>query len=305
MKKIILSILLFFALIAYAQPTLNASDFPSAYYAIGYRPTTMNFTNGPSGANVIWDYSATALIATGVTYSIVPPNTSGNSSTYPTANFCEKYDYNGSLEYSLYVLNNQSLELIAVSNSTFTINYTYNPGVIYNFPYTFLNTTDDTIWSFGSSSPPEPVLRTYDSYGTLITPYATYTNVIRQKMVNVLGHATYYWLNTNPYQILMRGNFDNGTGGVTFFRDSRLSNNQLTTTTFKIYPNPTSNSFSITTNDIVTVKVYDVLGKLMLQNNDYISDTAISLSDFAKGVYIIKIIGTDSTLLSTEKIIRN
>lgn len=307
MKKIALLIFILSFLQVSSQPILNAYDFPATYASIGYTATTANFTNGPSGANVIWDYSATGLNATGVTYAVVPPGTAISASAFPNANFCEKYDYNGSVEYNLYVLNAQTLELIAVSNSVYTTDYSQNSGIVYQFPYIYSSVINDTMLALGSPNPPEPISRTYDSYGTLITPYATYTNVIRQKTVNGLGNATYYWIGTNPYRILMRGNFDNGAGGVSFFPDFRLNNNQIAGNKIFLCPNPTSESFSIT--GIVAKKlqisVYDVAGKQILQNDVYDSNTEISLKEYAKGIYLIKVTDIDGNSSFTEKIVKN
>jgi FlaG/FlaF family flagellin (archaellin) len=304
MRKITLLALLSFTIHSHSQPVLNALDFPASYSATGFFSfNATGFTNGASGANVVWDYSAITPVSPGTVYSIVPVSEANASFTFPTANFCEKFVTNGQTTYNLYVLDNQSLQLVGAI-STFVANY-YDPATQFQFPYTYQNTFTDTEWQLGSPTPPEPVTRTYDAYGTLILPNGTYTNVIRQKITPSTAGIEYHWYGTNPYRLLMIGNLD--FNYVVIFGESQLSRDQDSLASFRLYPNPTSDAFSIATstaNEGLTVKIHDVLGKLLFQNDNYIPDTAINIQDYPKGVYIVTVTDIESNQLLTKKVVK-
>lgn len=303
MKKITLLLAFAFSQFAVAQPVLNASDFPSSYSANGFDLNNITgFTNGPSGANVVWDYSSFVIPATpSFTYSIVPVSEANASLTFPDANFCEKRESASGTRYQLYILNDQSLEMIA-SISSFVANY-YDPMTIFQFPCTYGSSFSDYNWQLGSPFPPEPETRTYDSYGTLILPTGTYYNVIRQKVDTRLGDY-YEWYGTNPYRLLMIGNLDLNYAGILV--GPELNNNAIVSPKMQLYPNPTSESFSITNagSERLMVKIYDALGKQIKQTDDYISDTPISLKEFSSGIYIVKVDDVNNNNLFTEKIVK-
>ncbi len=82
----------------------------------------------------------------------------------------------------------------------------------------------------------------------------------------------------------------NDANGYEIFEyiDPLLSTNELSKTIFKLFPNPTSISFSISNNiDVTDILIYDVQGKLTKQfdtrNNEY------NIEDLSSGLYFIKI----------------
>lgn len=67
---------------------------------------------------------------------------------------------------------------------------------------------------------------------------------------------------------------------------------EIETTDFAIYPNPTSGIFTLefgSTIDKVNLEVFDAIGKLVLQETGLSSSTAVSLESFAKGIYTVRI----------------
>lgn len=321
MKKITFLIVFVNCFFSFSQPVLTASDFPTSYTAIGYAAASQSFTAGPSGPNVIWDYSDMTLTNSQTSYSIVPASTAINSSAFAQANFCEKFESNGNTTYYLYSLSPETLELQAISSSNFpTTNYSYDTGILYNFPYTYSNQFTDTIWPFGSPIPPEPLTRTYEAYGTLITPLGTFNNVIRQKMVNGFGQITFTWIATNPYRMLLRAGFESeadlrpeaitpaNAQSVSFYIESSLgSTAPELNPEIQIYPNPTKDFFSVTNTqeENLILKVYDVSGKLLLENNKYSPGSTISLKEYANGIYILKILDQDHNTIVSKKLIKN
>ncbi|MCP4052911.1 MAG: T9SS type A sorting domain-containing protein [Mesoflavibacter sp.] len=91
-----------------------------------------------------------------------------------------------------------------------------------------------------------------------------------------------------------------------------LSNNQFTINDVKIYPNPFNNSFniSLSSNFIghkIEVSVYDMRGRLIIQENSVFDQKAISidnLKSISNGTYFIKIKNLENQQLITKKLIK-
>lgn len=72
-----------------------------------------------------------------------------------------------------------------------------------------------------------------------------------------------------------------------------------------LYPNPTSDFFVIESkaSDKLNIKLYDAIGNLLLQNNDYENKEVIDIQMYNKGVYLIEITTADKNFV--KKIIIN
>jgi hypothetical protein len=65
--------------------------------------------------------------------------------------------------------------------------------------------------------------------------------------------------------------------------------NNLKDTTFSIYPNPSANGIfkiSVANQEIVSLQVFDISGRLITKKNDLKNNDQINLSQYQKGVYI-------------------
>ena len=75
------------------------------------------------------------------------------------------------------------------------------------------------------------------------------------------------------------------------FNPTTNINNIISNTSFNVYPNPSSSTFSILgidEKDFQYIEVSDLTGRLILKTTNY---TNIDLSNFDKGVYIYKVLG--------------
>lgn len=78
-----------------------------------------------------------------------------------------------------------------------------------------------------------------------------------------------------------------------------------------IYPNPTNDklnfSFQLPKQEIITIKIYDSQGKLLLENTEEKTEgknlVHLDISSFSKGEYICHIVGEDNSIV--KKIIKN
>jgi photosystem II stability/assembly factor-like uncharacterized protein len=74
------------------------------------------------------------------------------------------------------------------------------------------------------------------------------------------------------------------------------------TQTCVIYPNPTINILNIETTQNSEIEISNISGQIIKKIDNYNANLTIDISDFAEGVYIIKVISSD--LILTKKIIK-
>ncbi|WP_439150934.1 T9SS type A sorting domain-containing protein [Winogradskyella sp.] len=106
-----------------------------------------------------------------------------------------------------------------------------------------------------------------------------------------------------PSVVAVAGEF-NGTTQIYVrnLNDITLSTNNFESTTFSLYPNPTNTGFvSITSvsNDDISIKVYDILGKQV--KNEILTNNILNVSNLNTGVYIVKI--TQNNASTTKKLV--
>jgi sugar lactone lactonase YvrE len=78
-----------------------------------------------------------------------------------------------------------------------------------------------------------------------------------------------------------------------------IGNQQLSSQSIRIYPNPTRNIVNIEAPVKVNIMVTDIVGKLIFKKEDARS---IDLGDYADGTYMIRIFDAQNNLISVEKI---
>lgn len=93
-------------------------------------------------------------------------------------------------------------------------------------------------------------------------------------------------------------NFNRSTGTWTF--TSSLGNATFSNTTFKVYPNPTTNNwnFSSDKNQIDSIQIIDLLGKVVFTKNVNSNQAIVDASILTDGIYFAKI----NTASGTETI---
>ena len=172
------------------------------------------------------------------------------------------------------------------------------------------------------------VMYMYLRYGTQCKP--TYvavgtSNIVDSNMINLLldwnaedpvsavednrndyhGNAsnTYAQGNRNPFidnpylATLIWG------GNAAENRWSTLSNSEFSSLDFKIFPNPVSGNYlNIKTNQVLKIRVYDVLGKLIMATKVDSNNSKIDVSQLKKGIYLIKLDSDKGS--NTKKLIK-
>ncbi|WP_405604452.1 endonuclease [Polaribacter sp. Asnod1-A03] len=118
----------------------------------------------------------------------------------------------------------------------------------------------------------------------------------RRKSTITVPNSTY---TVSEWDVLAADTFD-GIGSHT----ATLSSTTFTFESFKMFPNPTNGNnvyFSVT--EDATINVYNVLGKLVKTTEVTKSKNSIDISEFSKGIYLIKI--NSGKQFITKKLIKN
>lgn len=279
-------------MIGYAQPTLTQSSFSTPFTLNVYEGSIEGLSPGGSGANQTWDFSTvTNLIKTG-TAGIVPTSSAPFYTEYESANYCLKIteDDTADSEYQMGLISSSSLNTLGAIYSGDS-HPEDKPQEAYTFPYTF--NTVNTSYE-GEEHLYYTSTTTYDAYGTLKTPFGTYTNVIRQKIVESndhnFSHTAYIWTNADPFHLIMEADFDQSYGFLTIYSDKNLSTHSNTkTSTVAVFPNPTNANLNLKLpNDlnIDKIEIIDISGKTILQENK--NSKQINVQNLSNGMYFIK-----------------
>ena len=290
MKKYPLILLLLYFQF-YSQPILINTDF-TTFSVNTYTASAIGLSPGNSGINQIWDFSNVPYENT-ISYSLQTVESSNTPfvSSFPLTNYVQKvtitidnFNYEA---FSLSKISSSGIELLASTTATaieedFTPNTLFIPlPFSYNSSYsdTFQSTTDATLTTR---------VNFYDGYGTLITPFGTFNNVIRIKQTDD-GDDIYNWIAVNPYRPLMFGQFT-PNGSITFCQNTNLSTNAVTyNKKLFIFPNPVKAILNIefTNFSIDKIVVNDALGKIVLQKSR--NTNQINVESLASGIYTIQI----------------
>ena len=278
---------------ANAQPVLNATDFETELSMTVYKGNSSGLSPGNAGANQVWDFSGLTLTPRDETVITVAVVTAISASSFPTSNYCWKVinsrdPNNINTAYAFFNLSNTSFESVGSSNSSDnSISKYFDPQINFKFPYTY-NTEINDIYQIDNGDP-KSFTSVYDAYGTLKTPFGTYTNVIRKKSTEGTN-VDYHWYQTKPFSRIMSGEFNNN-GSITVFKNTTgLGVDQIEPKkAMAVFPNPTPAELNIQLPEQQTldrVAITDVTGKIVMKQDQNLNQ--INVSHLANGLYFIE-----------------
>ena len=225
---------------------------------------------------------------------------------YPDANYC--YKYTGPSipdEYHYIKVSSNGLEIIAQVGNFVYSDFTANPSSVLQFPFTYNSEYIDTFELAGD--PTEySITRKYDGYGTLVTPFGTYTDVIRQRS-DEDGYISYFWLHANPFFEIMGAN--EVEGSVVIFNPTTLNTSQFAADGQKISisPNPTQDVVFVDNfygNPFYTLKLFSVNGQLLLEKKIVDAKDYFDLRAFPQGVYLLEVSDPNNKIMAVQKIVK-
>jgi len=337
MKKLLLSFMAFslvsISCVTVAQPTLTSTG---TIYTTGtsFPIMTSSYVDpGTSGANQTWNLSSMSG-TTNSTMSFVLPSTTANGSSFPQANVA--CTTTGSTSIGYYKASATALQTCGAYGSIAMIYSDFEDMLRY--PCTYNSTYIDP-WATQFVSGGYTFYRkgnttvTADSYGTLITPNGTYTNVMRVHVVQSyqdsaymgtpylisytnneymwykeginIQIATVYTVNTSTGSTYTGGSYLTGSVGVNDSPEQQLTAN--------LYPNPANDQvsieYSLTSNQNVDLRLINSMGQQVktdyntegIQGNNTIK---LDVADLPDGIYFTQLL-IDGKIAATKRFIRS
>jgi hypothetical protein len=142
---------------------------------------------------------------------------------------------------------------------------------------------------------------TYDAYGNSITgKYETVDQLgdWRPSADEIPVYSDNVEIYTVYFVFRYEAHFKSSTSGMNNYKADKVP--------IVIYPNPANDYITLScpsmVNNELIVKVYNIQGKMLLQQKSNQDKTEIDISGLAKGLYIVTVIGNDINI--SEKIIK-
>ena len=101
------------------------------------------------------------------------------------------------------------------------------------------------------------------------------------------------------------GNSHSNTVTVTVI-DETLTVEEFSANDFKLYPNPTHNIFYLNfeREGEYSLLIFDILGKVLIQQNKLDTNSTFNLSNYSSGIYIVRIKDNMSNTFQSLKVVK-
>jgi len=271
-----------------SQPPVGTVD--SIY---GSPPGSVSYGSG--GAGVTWNLSGLAPYLQGYATVVSPASTPYHSS-FPNANFVLQLTSGIFNYYDYDKISSTGWETQASSyNGPGTgSDYTPNPESDLEFPFNYTASFIDTFQKVGGSANTVPI--TYDGYGTLITPFGTYANVVRVYKYYGPGDYNYKWYSTSPYLFII-ASYDASSNYYTLIGNGTPSGVKQVATenlSVNVYPNPVYEKATIKVDapnglNNASFILTDVMGKTIKELKINALQTTLETGNIAPGIYFYRL----------------
>ena len=311
--------LLFFSYIASGQPVIS-NVVPNFGDQFVLNQAELAASPGSSGANVTWDFSDQTIDEFTGNYTVKLPSEVEGSDMFPDASMVWTVDLEGMVLASFMSFENNTFSDYGTKSdfggTPMGIKYT-DPIDHFTYPLAYENSGSDdysgsTFGATGDNSITGTESYIVDGYGTIITPFGTYENVLRitatgTETISVLGSEivteriqTSWYSSDYPIPVMVILTDESFMAGVptesTETMSALVSYNSTSTgltdrdnqNSFDIYPNPTADQITVKADGLnasSTLNIYSASGKLTkevsLNGNELIDVSALS-----PGIYI-------------------
>ena len=298
MKKLLLSIFTIASLAVSASGLeVTASDIKltngNEWYMKGEDGKDINsFTI--TGSNVSWDFTSYESSPIKDTIKAEPPTLTENGATVKiSSNYIPETHYQVT-----------SSDILMTSIYVNNTSYPFNSGASSGFTH-----EENSEWTSSITIPsvvgniPATVSGSVLASGTITTSFGTFDALLVKETFSLIGLYTedfYYWetkeygrmalLIGNHFMVMTQNNFN-----------SVVATRETTVSSLNIFPNPTTDNFTVKANNLDNVKVYDAIGNLVANRNSNTGSIIIDTSVLKSGVYFVK--STANGVTTTSKVI--
>ena len=292
MKKLLLSVFSVTTLLSFGtgitieKADLNWTIGNKWYMAITPSQSIGSFTS--SGTEAIWDLTAYEVGTLKDTIQISAATAGGTalnvkSSIIPETNYIE-------------TTTNYAVKTLNYENN----NYSFDNSLTIGLPHSY-----NTIWNGSATYSAIPIASTSGTIiaeGQLTTSFGTFSALLVQETYTVLGSpATYYYWETKEYgriAYLIEGNLSIMTNNNF---NSPTATEEVSINNFNIYPNPSTNQFTVKGDLLENVKVFDAIGNLVYTTIVTGASVNVTSTKFNAGLYFVQ--ATSANGVSTKSVV--
>jgi hypothetical protein len=257
------------------------------YMAVTPSQNISSFTS--SGNGVAWDLSSFEA-STGKDTIVISAPTGGsgsvvnlNSSIIPETNYTE-------------TPTNYSVKTLQYTGTNYPIDGSLTIGLSHTFETTWSEAS--TLGGFIAVSVDGEVI----ADGQITTSFGTFDCVLVEETYNVAGTiATYYYWETKEYgriAYLVEGNLSIMVGNNF---NAPNATKEVAVTNFNVYPNPSTDQFTVKGDLLDNVKVFDAIGNLVLNTTAKGGSVKVNTTAFKSGLYFVQ--ATSGNGVSTKSVV--
>lgn len=262
--------------------------------------------SGTVGANQTWDYSAYGINGDTVRITYRLPD-SNEAALYPGVNKVRTYSFG---EDNFMKVDGDSSIVLAI-NDMYGSSYTFiDPYLLFEYPIDENYAISDYATFYDASSGFDYNFRRqayYQGTGTLITPYGTFADALKLKIIDTLdlvaggslvtsvNTTTYCWINAdNKSEIMMINREDNGVSVVLSGRflknGNALTVDENALIALDLYPNPASDFLQVTAeaNTGNRFVILDVNGSI-IQTGNLTENKTVDVRTLNAGGYFFRL----------------
>ncbi len=300
MKKLLLSIFAIASLTASATGTtigsseLNWTIGNAWYMEVTTGKSIADFAS--SGTGVSWDFTSYEGASTKDTIKISAATVGGanlsiKSDIIPNTNYISNAG-----DYEIKSFNVMGLDVSM--NGSLTIGLDHFDGASWN-----PSTTTPNLLNPALPAIPTTLTGSVLASGQVTTSYGTFDALLVKEQFVITGYVdmTFYYWETAEYgriATLIDGSFSlmaqNNFNVIT-------SSNNVETSSFNVFPNPATDNFTVQTEGLENVRVFDALGNLVINQTVMGNTVIVDTKTLNAGVYFVQ--ATSNGVASTSRVI--
>lgn len=329
--KITLAIsLLLLANSSFSQaPTLTAAGNSPTFGASWtfQNADTTGISEGPSGANITWNFSNAVASGAVVNNTYLDP-----ASTPYIADFAGATIASGGsgTPYAYMKITANDWKLMGTETSGYFFSMS-DDEILMQFPLTYNGTfTDNVVGTSVIGGGASTSYRTgsisllADAWGTVVTPAGAFSDCLRLKhiqhyadssngFVTITDLTSYTWMKPNYIGDVFQVYYISTTilGNTTYGKSVGYGTNvpsainEINTVTLNLYPNPADEKVLISFNDQqkYQIDVLNTMGQVVSTLSDVTFNGEIATDKLAAGIYFVKATGADGKSLNQKLVI--
>ena len=245
------------------------------YMAITPGQQISSFTT--TGTGVTWDLSSFELAPGKDTILVSTPKPGSGSVVNIKSNIIPETNYTETAT-------NYSAKTIFYLNKNYDLATALTTGLSHQYQNTWNESTTAYLGLISITVNGEVVAE-----GQITTSFGTFDCILAQESYNISGNvSTYYYWETKEFgriAYFIEGNLsvmlDNNFNPPTATQEVSIAN-------FNVYPNPSTNQFTVKGDLLKNVKVFDTLGNLVLNSNVTGGSLNVNTIEFKPGLYFVQ-----------------